>query len=76
MPKYTAWVPVFASVEYELETDEPIEDPEALRQAMIDGGEPTGGSLCYHCSRKVEVDSTNADWDAWRDAGGEVTEAE
>lgn len=55
MPRYVAWLPCWASVEYELITDEEITDEAELRERMLTDGSATGG-LCHQCAEHIQCD--------------------
>lgn len=59
MPIYKAWVPVYASVLYTLETEEAITDPAELRERILNEGESCG-SLCDQCANHIELDPANS----------------
>lgn len=72
MPRYTAWVPTWASVKYVLDSEKAI-PKKALKEKFENEAEPEDGYLCYQCGGSVEVDPTNIDWANW---DGAVTKDE
>lgn len=76
MPRYVTQMPVFATVEYELVTKKPINDREALRQAMAERGTPCGSALCCRCYGKIDMSDGGPDLERWLISGGEVEEKE
>ena len=54
MIRYTAYLPWYASVKVTLEVDEPITDPQELRERLVDEGDAED-FLCYHCAVHVEM---------------------
>lgn len=66
MPKYTAWVPVWASAKYELKTDKKLNKKQLLDK-FIDEAEPVGRNLCYECSGEFHIsDASSPDFNFFR----------
>jgi hypothetical protein len=69
MPAYEAWIPTYCTVRWVLETDEPVTNPEELKQRIMAEGEPMG-SLCHRCADNAEIDDpgnlvSGADFEVW-----------
>lgn len=73
MPKYTCWLPTWASVKWELATQEPITDFEELKRRLLDEGEPQG-TLCHSCSDDLELDPSNVAEENWKPEPGDIIE--
>lgn len=60
MPKYTAWISGYGSIEYVLETKEDINKDDLL-QTFLDKAEPASAGLCYQCATHIDLDVCNID---------------
>lgn len=53
--RYTAFLPIAASAEFELITDEELTG-DALVEAFLDKATPVSRSLCWQCSTHTDTD--------------------